>query len=117
MSNASSVRIRYEILRSLDWTLVTANYVAVGTPLQHPARILKLSNATDADMLISFNGVDDHDFVGGNSYFLYDYGTNRSGTGNELEQQMGDRVYVKSADGTLPSTGSIYLTLIYASDN
>ena len=114
MSQANSVRVRYDALRSLDWTLITANYVGVGPAFVYPIRIMKITNSTDAVLLISFDGLDDKDITPGNTYTIYDYGSNRADTGGLLEVSAGDRFYVK-AEGALPSLGKVYVTIIYAS--
>lgn len=114
MNLPNSVRIRYEDLRSLGWAAIGANYVAIGTALENPIRILKISNFTDVNLLVSFNGVDDKDIVSANSYSLYDYGSNKSLGGGYLELPAGDRLYVKAED-LLPSRGNIYVTVMYVS--
>jgi hypothetical protein len=115
MSNlASSVRVRYEPLRSLGFASISAIYASVGLPFSNPVRILKVTNLTDATMLVSLNGVDDHDIVPANGFFLYDYASNKANAAGLLEQPQGDRMYVK-AESTLPTSGNIYVTVVYAS--
>ena len=115
MSNvASSARVRYEPLRSINGSSISADYQGVGTPFANPVRILKVTNLSDEDVFVSLNGIDDHDVVAANGFFLYDYCTNRSSVGGLLEQPQGDRIYVK-AIGSLPTTGALYVTVVYAS--
>src|SRR5277367_1282019 len=103
----SSVRVRYEPLRSIGFGAITSSYQAVGLPFANPVRILKVTNLSNQSMLISLNGIDDHDVVAGNGFFLYDYGTNKADAAGLLEQPQGDRIYIK-APSTLPTTGTIY---------
>jgi len=110
----SSIRVRYEPLRSLAFGSITANYQAIGLPFANPVRILKVTNLTDSTMLISLNGIDDHDVVPASGYFLYDYASNKANAAGLLEQPQGDRIYTK-ASGGLPGVGSIYVTVVYAS--
>ena len=115
MSNlASSIRVRYEPLRSILFSAITANYQSVGLPFANPVRILKVTNLTNKNMLISLNGVDDHDVVVANGFFLYDYSSNKANAAGLLEQPQNDRIYVK-AEGSLPGSGSLYVTVVYAS--
>ena len=115
MSNlVSSVRVRFEPLRSLAFGSISGTYSGVGLPFANPVRILKFSNETDASILVSINGVDDHDIVAGNGFCLYDFTTNKSDAGGLLEQPQGDRIYVK-AESSLPTLGNFYVTVIYAS--
>jgi len=110
----SSVRARYEPLRSIAFGGISAIYAGVGTPFSNPVRILKVTNLTNEDILVSLNGIDDHDVVAANGFFLYDYSSNRSNAGGLLEQPQGDRIYVKAESG-LPTGGNLYVTVVYAS--
>lgn len=115
MSNlASSARIRFEPLRSITGISITSSYQGVGLPFVNAVRILKVTNLSDEPIFISLNGIDDHDVVAANGFFLYDYCTNRSSVGGILEQPQGDRIYVRAV-GTLPTLGSLYVTVVYAS--
>jgi len=115
MSNlVSSIRVRYEPLRSIDGASITGIYQGVGLPFANPVRILKVTNFTNENILISLNGVDDHDIVGASGFFLYDYASNKADAAGLLEQPQGDRIYVKAED-TLPTLGNLYVTVVYAS--
>lgn len=115
MSNlVSSVRVRYEPLRSLAFGDVTLIYEPIGSPFANPVRILKVTNLTDEPLLVSLNGIDDHDVVAANGFFLYDYSSNRSQASGVLEQPQGDRIYVKGIVD-VPGIGSVYVTVVYAS--
>lgn len=115
MSNlASSVRVRYEPLRSINFSSISSSYDGVGLPFANPVRILKVTNLTNQNILVSLNGVDDHDIVTSNGFFLYDYASNKSEVAGLLEQPQGDRIYVK-AENTLPTLGNLYVTVVYAS--
>lgn len=117
MSNlATNIRVAYEPLRSIAFGDVTTSYQAVGDPFANPVRILKVTNLTDQDMLISFDGTTDHDVVAANGFYLYDYASNKSSVGGLLEQPQNNQIYIK-AEGTLPGSGNIYVTVVYASQN
>ncbi len=117
MANVSSaVRARYEPLRSLLFSGISGVYAGVGLPFENPVRILKITNFTDKNILVSLNGVDNHDIVASNGFFLYDYSSNKSSSGGLLEQPQGDRIYVKAeAADNLPTIGTVYVTIVYAS--
>src|SRR5690606_5510878 len=115
MSNlVSSIRVRYEPLRSIAFGDISATYAAVGLPFANPVRILKVTNLTNENVLVSLNGIDDHDIVPANGFFLYDYSSNKANAAGLLEQPQGDRIYVKEEDAT-PSVGNVYVTVVYAS--
>ena len=113
-SLTSAVRVRYETLRSILYSSISSSYTAIGTPFANPVRILKVTNLTDKPILVSLNGIDDHDIVPANGFFLYDYASNKSDAAGLLEQPQDDRIYVKAASA-LPTTGNLYVTVVYAS--
>jgi len=113
-SLVSSVRVRYEPLRSVAFGAITNSYASVGLPFENPVRILKVTNLTNQAVLVSLNGIDDHDIVAANGFFLYDYSSNRADAAGLLEQPQGDRIYVRTPS-TLPTIGSLYVTVVYAS--
>jgi hypothetical protein len=117
MSNvSSSVRARYEPLRSILFSGISGVYAGVGLPFENPVRILKVTNNTDKNILVSLDGINDHDIVAANGFFLYDYTSNKSNSGGLLEQPQGDRIYVKAeAADNLPTIGTLYVTVVYAS--
>ena len=108
---SSAQKIAYEPLRSLGHASISGTYAGVGTPFANPVRMLKVNNATDANLTISFDGVTDMDFIFANSAYVFDYATNAVDPVGQLEQPLGKRLYVKGS----PSTGSVYVTVIYAS--
>ena len=115
MSNlVSSVRVRYEPLRSIAFGAISGVYASVGLPFSNPVRILKVTNLTNANILVSLNGIDDHDVVTANGFFLYDYASNKAQAAGLLEQPQGDRIYVKAESG-VPTLGNLYVTIVYAS--
>jgi len=106
-------RIFFEPLRSLSYTSLSGSYVALGAPYQDPARMIKFTNETDADVTISFDGTTDHDIVPAGTSQIYDFCSNRTTTPNDfLVQIEGTQCYVATAGS--PSAGSVYLTVMYA---
>lgn len=110
----SSVRVRYEPLRSLGFAGISGTYAPVGLKFDNPVRILKVSNLTNANLKVSFDAVTDMDIAAANGYYLYDFGTNKSDAGGQFEQPAGNVFYVKSETGN-PTSGTFYVTVIYAS--
>ena len=107
----TSVRVNFDTLRSLAFGSISGAYAAVGTAFNFPARLIKIANNTNADIIVSFDGINDHDFVASDGFVLYDYCTNQSAVGGYLEQAKGTVVYVKEASAG-PSSGSVYVTAI-----
>lgn len=103
-----------DTLRTKAFGAITNAYTTLGTVLVHPLRIFKLTNTTDADLLISFDGTTDQLFLAAGSFTLYDLSTNApplSVTDNLL-LPIGTQFYVKYND--VPTEGSLWLEGIYA---
>ena len=111
-----AIRWRPETLRSLAFGGISANYAAVGAVLANPIISYKISNDTDVNLLISYDGVNDHEFVASNSFVLYDTGANKSNRGEGLYLAQGDRIYVKE-ESAVVSSGNVYFSTYFASGN
>ena len=107
MSNFSTV-VLPGLLSSIDSATVTASYAALGSPLAHPARLIKFTNNANVDVTISWDGVNDNEFLPRGSFLLLDVTTNHSMPLN-FEIQQGTQFYVKGSAGT----GLIYMSYYY----
>lgn len=107
-----SVRMLAEVIRSLGFASIDGTYMGVGTGFLYPSRLLVIQNLTDAQLMFSFDGVNDHLTLPASSNIVLDVTTNQSLTqGNYWS--IGTRVYVKEVG--MPSTGSVYVTTFYGS--
>jgi hypothetical protein len=112
MSNLA-IRLQFEPIRSLAFGSIGATYMGVGTSLANPARQIYITNTTDATLMFSFDGVDDHFALPSNGFLLLDITSNK--TRNEgFFLAEGDRLYVKEV-GT-PTLGTVYFSVMYAAD-
>lgn len=107
-----ATRATYDTLRSLAHGSISGSYAALGTQLLFPARIIKITNNTDGDMLVSTDGSTDMDFLPANSFVLYDISTNRQIAGQQLNFPSGTQFFIKQSSA--PTKNSVYLTVIYA---
>jgi CO dehydrogenase/acetyl-CoA synthase epsilon subunit len=114
MSRVNAIRATFEQLRSLGFAGISGAYAPIGVGFLNPIRMLKITNMTDQDVIISFDGVIDHDIVIAAGFTLYDFSTNMSTTGGYMELPEHTIVYAKTAGVVLPLSGSIYVTAIYA---
>lgn len=106
-------RIVFEPLRSLPYTSLSGSYVALGPSYSEPARMIKFTNETDADVTLSFDGTTDQDIVPAGTSQVYDFCSNRTTTPNDLlVQPLGTICYVSTSGS--PTMGSVYLTVMYA---
>jgi len=103
-----AIRLIPETLRSLAFGSIGAAYMGVGTAFTRPIRIIHIQNLTDVQVIISFDGVNDHLVLPRNGYLLLDV------TANKTREQgfyiaEGTRVYAKE-DSSSPTAGGVYLT-------
>ena len=111
MAASVSLRAYPEPIRSLGFASISGSYMGIGTGLTWPSRILMFQNATDADVFISWDGINDHQYVPSHSFTLLDL------TANKLKEDgwyvtSGQRFYVKESAGA-PTVGSVYLTTFF----
>ena len=111
---ALAIRLKFEPVRSLSFNSIGASYMGVGTGLTNPASQIFIQNLTDAELMFSFDGVNNHFPLAANGYFLSDVGSNQS-RNLGFYIAAGDRLYVKRSG--VPSSGTVYFSVMYGSDN
>jgi len=103
-------RFSCEPCRTALFGAIGANYTAIGTPMDHPIRLLYLYNLTDALLFFSFDGIDDHLRLPASGYFTTDITANKT-EDSGLFLAKGNSLYVKQID--VPTTGLVSLTVFY----
>lgn len=106
---AFTQRLAYETIRSVDTSTLSGSYVALGTPLLHPATIVKMVNNSNVLVTVSTDGTNGHDILPGNSFFLYDVTANLPSSTNAVLMPAGTQYYVSSSAGI----GLVYLVIQY----
>lgn len=110
---AVGIRLELEPLRSLEYDSIDTAYIGVGDEIDHPARLLLIQNMTDASLMFSFNGIDDHFPVQKQAALILDISANKTiDSGFFIEQ--GSRLYVKQID--TPTSGFVYFTVFYSAE-
>ena len=106
--------IRVDEIRSEAAGSITNAYTPLGTAITHNWRMFRITNNTDGDLLISFDGTTDNLFVPAGSFVLYDVSTNAPPISevDNLVIGIGTQFYVKY--NTAPTTGDIWLEGLYA---
>ncbi len=105
-----SVRLLAEPLRSLGEASISGTYAGIGTAISNPSRVIFVQNLTDALLLFSFDGINDHFPLPANGFLVLDISSNQSHA-QGFYMSQGQRLYVKTS-GT-PTTGSVYFTTFY----
>jgi hypothetical protein len=105
---------RFDALRTVAAGSITGSYAALGAPMAYNMRILKITNSTDGNLFISFDGTTDNDFVTAGGFVLYDFSTNANNVSNSdsFVLATNTQLYVKYS--SVPSTGAVWATGIYA---
>jgi len=110
----SSQRAVIDTLRTLAEASIGASYTAVGSPTTDAVRIICFTNATDAPMYFSDDGVNNKLYIASGAFKLFDITTNRNdkgGDGVDLAFPANTQYYVKYA--STPSTGAVFIEIIY----
>lgn len=110
---ANGIQVRADAIRSLGFASISGVYAAVGTPFVHNNRLLKMDNLTDAVIMFSFDGINDHFIVPSQSFVLLDLTSNLQDPSGQFVMSMGTQMYVKAV-GANPTLGSVYISAIFA---
>jgi len=104
---------KFETLRSIaEASLNTTTYTAIGAALVNPARLLHITNTTDVNVFISFDGTNAHAIVITSGFVLYDLTANKSlSSVGGLYIPANTTIYAKLAASA--TTGSVYVGVMY----
>ena len=109
---SNAIRILPEPVRTIAFGSISGTYMGVGTPLANPSRILYILNATNALLMFSYDGVNDHQALPASSFLLLDLTANKTNNaGSYISQNT--RIYVKTIGS--PTSGSVYISTYYGS--
>jgi len=109
-----AIKALFEPVRTLGFAAIGAGYVGVGTSLNFPARQIFIQNFTDAPLMFSFDGVNDHFPLASDSFLLDDLTSNKTlETGYFIEK--GSRLYVKTM-GAVPTVNDVWFSVLYGVD-
>jgi hypothetical protein len=103
------IRLHPDTLRSIDSSTFSGSYQAVGSVLPYPVRIVKFTNQSLVDVLVSWDGSTDNEIIPASGFLLLDVSSNRE-TANQCAIPAKTQFYVK---GTA-STGLFYISVYYA---
>lgn len=97
-----------EPLRSRSAGTFTGSYQSIGTPFDHQICLLKILNDTTVGVTVSWDGVNDHDYLPANSFSLYDI-TAQTQRESGIYISKGTQLRVKGSVGA----GSVYVVALY----
>lgn len=106
----ASIVVSVDALRSLGFGSIGMSYTALGIPFNHPMRIIKILNTTNVDVVISFDGTTDNEYVPAGGFTLYDLTTNEV-TEAGWFFRIGTQVWVKLTAGA--ASGGVFIVALY----
>ena len=116
----------FDPIRYLGWAGIAAGYNPIdylvpiageNGQLRYAARLVCINNLTNADLMFSLNGVDDHFMVTAETGKVYDITSNTFNTNltGIFAFAIGTRFYVKQLE--VPTTKGVYIEVIYGSEH
>lgn len=110
-----AIRFAAEPVRSIAFGGISGTYAAIGTPLVNPIRQFLIQNETDALLMFSLDGVNDHFPIPAGGFFLDDVSSNKSLLAQGWFLAAGTTLYVRTVGS--PSTGNVYFSAFYGQDS
>jgi hypothetical protein len=109
LSNLQSVS--FDVLRSITFNNISGTYAKVGAALAEPIRLVCFTNASDGDMFISDDGVNNKLFLAAGSFKLFDLATNHHAMENLWSLPVGTQFWVKQS--SVPTKGAVYIECLW----
>jgi hypothetical protein len=113
MSSISSVRAEFAPLRKIPFGSIAGAYAVITPRFDESPHILKVWNMTDADIFLSRDGVEDNDFFPALGYGVLDIRANATMVAQDFGLSTRKTWWIKAV-GALPTSGTVYITSIYA---
>jgi len=105
-------KVEFEAVREAAFGAIGAAYAALGTALTDHARIVSFYNTSDAEVYISFDGVNDHIRLASGSFQLFDLTANKVRDDGYFLAN-GTVIYQKRV-GAAPTSGAVWAEVIVA---
>lgn len=109
---AFGTRVRFEAVREAAFGAIAAGYTALGLATTDHTRLVSFFNATDADVYISLDGVNNHLRIATGSGQVLDLTANKV-RDDGLFIDEGTIFYQKRV-AAAPTTGSVWVQVMYA---
>ena len=108
---AIGIKVSFDAVRESAFGSILAAYSAVGAATTDYARLICMSNGTDADVYVSIDGTNNHFRIPANGFKLLDLTANKQ-SNSQLYMEKGITFYVKRVAGA-PTTGTFWIELMY----
>jgi len=104
-------RVAFEEIREVAFGSIGAAYAAVGSATSDMARLVGITNTTDVEVYISFDGTTNHLRLASGSFKLFDLTANEIDKGLLLKKAT--TFYAKRVSGA-PTEGSVWIEVMFA---
>ena len=96
-------------IRELAFGGISGTFAVIGTPLTVHARVIRFANSTNADIYISFDGINNNIRLAASSFILFDFATNRI-QDDGLFVSIGTQFWAKQVSA--PSSGTVWIEVV-----
>ncbi len=112
---SQAIRLLLEPVRSLGFASILGAgvYTGIGTSINNPARMILIQNITNANLMFSWDGINNHFPMIQYSHIVLDITSNKTRESGFFMAE-GQRLYVTQMDA--PTLGAVYLSVFYGKD-
>jgi len=109
---AKGIRVAFDAVREAAYGSIGASYAAVGSATTDYARLVCMSNGTNADVYVSIDNSSNHFRIPANGFKLLDLTANKQSNA-QLYLEKGTTFYAKRVSGA-PTSGTFWIECMYA---
>lgn len=110
--SSRGIRVIPDALRTSLFGAIGAAYTAVGAVYTNPIRMLNINNDTNQAIIISYDGVTDHQYIPAQTGVVLDFCSNAAGGATFPFIAAGTTIYVKD-NGVAPTSGLVAVSAYY----
>jgi hypothetical protein len=110
--SSRGIRVIPDLLRLTAFGAIGGVYTAIGAVYTNPIRILSIKNATNQDIFISYDGVNNHEYLPAASGLVLDFCANAAGGATFPFIAAGTTIYIKD-NGVAPTSGVVAVSAYY----
>jgi len=103
------VDMHADALRTTAFGAISGTYAPIGTPFNHPTRLMIAQNYTDVQLTFSFDGIVDHFVLPSGGQLILDVSSDEF-QGSGLVISVNTQMSVKGS----PTLGNVYISAFYA---
>jgi hypothetical protein len=107
---AKGIRVGFDAVRESAFGSILASYSAVGSATADYARLICMSNGTNADVYVSLDNSTNHFRIPANGFKLLDLTANKQ-SNSQLYLSKGTTFYVKRVSGA-PTSGTFWVEVM-----